>query len=372
MIWSIPALQDTTIYESDLYRNTGLDAILELQKSGDSSTGDLTESRILIKFSLDELSSILSTNGITINDITAKLKLYAVQESNLPKNYTIEARAISADWQNGSGYLNFPAGELNSLDVVDGATWVAVAGSGSLTWSGSVTTGTAISYNGASTVGGGAFYTSSVASQSFSFKSDDTVNINVTDIVKNWYTGSFTNNGFLVSYKNSEITASNYPETLLQFYSSDTHTVYEPHLYISWTGSVSYSTGSLSNITYEDSPIVYVRNFRGEFLKDKKVRILLGSRPRYPRPAFAQNSVFATVKTLPSSSYYQIKDAHNDQIIIPYGEDTKISADSNGNYFDFYTTMLYPERYYKFEIKTTFSSFTEYFDSNEFTFKIIK
>ena len=55
MIWSIPTLQDTTIYETDPYRNTGLDQILELRKEGDNSTGDLSESRILIKFDLSNI-----------------------------------------------------------------------------------------------------------------------------------------------------------------------------------------------------------------------------------------------------------------------------------------------------------------------------
>jgi hypothetical protein len=59
----------------------------------------------------------------------------------------------------------------------------------------------------------------------------------------------------------------------MQFYGSDTHTVYEPQLFINWTGSL-YNTGSLSVITYEDNPIVYVNAFKGEFLKDKKAPIM--------------------------------------------------------------------------------------------------
>jgi hypothetical protein len=34
--------------------------------------------------------------------------------------------------------------------------------------------------------------------------------------------------------------------------------------------------------------------------------------------------------------------------------------------------MMYPERFYKFEIKAEFEDFTEYFSSNEFIFKVIK
>ena len=370
MIWSIPALQDATIYEKDPYRNTGLDAMLELKKQGDVTTGDFAESRILIKFDLTNLSASLSENVIGINDINANLRLYTVQYSDLPKSYTIEAKMLSEDWINGSGYFHLPVDKLNQSSITDGVTWKSVAGTGSLQWISGTTGKSATLY--VSQSGGGRFITESIASQSFSFKSDDLVSINVTDAVKSWYNGTYPNYGFLVSFKTSEITASNYPQTNIQFYSSDTATVFEPQLFIQWTGSQTYNTGSMTVISYEDNPVVYTRTFKGEFIKDKKVRVLLGSRPKYPRPEFIQNSVFATMKALPANSYYQIKDAHNDQIIIPYSNYTKINTNSSGSYFDFYTTMMYPERYYKFEIKSEFSGVTEYFNSSDFTFKIVK
>jgi hypothetical protein len=368
MIWSIPALQDTTIYEKDPYRNAGLDQILELRKEGDSTTSDLTESRILMKFDISDLPTILSQNGISINDISASLKLYTAQEYELPATYTIEAKALSNSWTNGSGYHYFPAGIQNESSTTDGATWISTQGTGSVQWT--ATSGTAIQYN--KTAGGGAWFTASIASQSFNYKTQDTINLDITTIVKNWANNVYDNNGVVISYKNSTLTGSNIPLTNIQIHSSDTHTVYEPHLYISWTGSLTYNTGSLTQMTYEDDPIVYVRSFNAEFIKDKKNRILIASRPKYPRPAFTQNSTFAGIKALPRDSYYQIKDAHNDQIIIPYSEATKLNTNSSGSYFDFYTTMMYPERYYKFEIQANFTDFTEYFSSNEFIFKIVK
>ena len=132
MIWSIPALQDTTIYEIDPYRNTGLDPILELNKTGDTTTSDLTESRILIKFDLSKLGSILSDNNVSINSISASLKLYTVQESQLPLSYTLQAKALAADWANGTGYFDYPT-TINYLSLTDGATWIQPAGSGSST-----------------------------------------------------------------------------------------------------------------------------------------------------------------------------------------------------------------------------------------------
>ena len=368
MIWSIPALQDTTIYEKDPYRNAGLDQILELRKEGDTTTSDLTESRVLMKFDISELSTILSQNGISINNISASLKLYVAQEYELPALYTLEARALSSSWVNGSGYHYFPAGIQNASSLTDGATWLTTQGTGSAQW----TTGSGTTFQYNATAGGGAWFTASIASQSFNYKTQDTINLDVTTIVKNWANNVYPNNGVLIAYKHDNLTGSNIPNTNIQIHSSDTHTVYEPHLYISWTGSITYNTGSLTQMTYEDDPIVYVRSFKAEFIKDKKNRILIAARPKYPRPGFTQNSAFAGIKALPQNSYYQIKDAHNDQIIIPYSNDTKINTNTSGSYFDFYTTMMYPERYYKFEIQANFADFTEYFSSNEFIFKIVK
>jgi hypothetical protein len=368
MIWSIPALQNATIYESDQYRNTGLDSILELKKETLSS--GIHESRILIKFDLTSLSASLSENNVSINNVTSSLRLYNVQSFELPKSYTVEAKIVSEDWSNGSGYFNFPTTDITYSSITDGVTWKTTSGSGSLYWTSSLNAGTTSSFISKS--GGGRWYTSSIASQSFNFKSNDSLDIDVSNIVKAWYTGSYNNYGFLVTLKNSEITSVNYPDTNIQFYSSFTTTVFEPQLYIQWADVQTYATGSLSVITKEDDPIIYLRSFEGVYQKDTKVRILLGSRKKFPRPTFSQNSSFSTMYALPVNTYYQIKDAHNDQIVVPYSNYTKINTNSSGSYFDFYTTMLYPERYYKFEFKVNYSESIEYFNSNDFLFKIIK
>jgi hypothetical protein len=370
MIWSIPVLQDTTIYESDPYRNAGLDEVLDLLKSGDAATFDLVESRILMKFDLASLNSILSAHSLTIQGISASLNLYPIIQSELPQTYSIIVRPLAVNWKNGSGYATNPT--ITNASLTDGATWLTTSGIGSATWSSSLNSSTEMKYYTSASAGGGVWHTGSIASQSFSFKSEDKISIDVSNIVKNWYNGVYENHGLIISYNFNDITASNYPNTNIQIYSSETHTVYEPQLYISWTGSAVYNVGSMSAISYEDDPIVYTKSFKGQYTKGNKHRILLGARPKYPRPTFQQNSVFSIQKALPQNSYYQIKDAHNEEIIIPYSQFTKINTNPSGSYFDFYSTMLYPERYYKFEIKSEFDGITEYFDSNTYTFKIVK
>lgn len=370
MIWSIPVLQDATIYESDPYRNAGLDPVLELRKDGDVVNETLTESRILIKFDTSNLSSILSENSVNINSVTASLKLYTVQESELPNSYTIEAYAIGTNWENGSGYSTYPSGLIASGSVTDGATWLEPKNSSLVSWSGSLSSNTTASFY-SNPEGGGIYYTGSITTQTFNYKTQSELDINVSSIVKNWYNSVYNNNGILLKFDRATLIKENSPETNLQFYGAETNTIYEPQLYISWPNTSTYSSGSLTVMTINDNAIMYTNAFKGEFRKDVKCRVNLAVRPKYPRPAFTQNSIYSIAKALPENSYYQIKDAHNDKIIIPFSNATKITTISGSSYFDFYSTMMYGERYYKFEIKTEFNGINEYFDSNEFTFKII-
>jgi hypothetical protein len=57
-------------------------------------------------------------------------------------------------------------------------------------------------------------------------------------------------------------------------------------------------------------------------------------------------------------------------VVVDFDTDyTKISADTQGNYFDVYMNGLEPERYYKLLIKTVISGSTLVFD-NEYFFKV--
>lgn len=369
MIWSTPALQDATIYEGDQYRNTGLDEILEIKAGFNTDTNDFEEARALIKFDLSDLSSILSSNGITINNVTASLVLHTVQTSELPKDYVLKAYTVGDSWLNGSGYATYPAGIVPSTFESDGVTWNSVAGYGSNTWvSASSVSNTTTLYT--STPGGGD-YTGSIASQSFSFKKNDNISMDVTSIVRSWYTGSFTNNGFLIRF-NANSADANFQVGVptIQVYSTETHTVYQPQLYIGWNGR-TYSIASATVAAYSDSPVIYPISYRGEYPQGVRGRLMLGARPRYPRKQFTQNTEYANTIALPSSSYYQIKDAHSNEVVVPYSSNTYLSTDASGSYFDFYTTMLYPERFYKFEFKIDYgSNLIEYISSNDFIFKV--
>jgi len=360
--------KDSTIYEIMPNRNTGLDEILELQKQPyNISTGSVSqfqyyESRILMKFNNNDINSFISANSININECQFLLNLYVAGQSELPFDYTIQALPISGTWTNGTG-------RRYGQQITDGVTWNSLNGTTASLWSTASADTGKFWYNNNS--GGGNWYNLYASgSASFNYESRADLQIDVTNIVKNWYNNDILNDGLILKFESSSYINSSFPNTNISYYSSNTKTVFSPQLHLLWnTGS--YSGITFSSMTFRDNPIVYIQNLKSEFKENQKHRIYLSTRPKYPRPTFTQTNEFATAKILPQTSYYQILDAHTLDEIVPYSDYTKISGDASGSYFDFWTSPLYPERWYKFEFKVVYNDSTEYYSGNEFTFKVI-
>ena len=62
-----------------------------------------------------------------------------------------------------------------------------------------------------------------------------------------------------------------------------------------------------------------------------------------------------------------------EEIIVDYDENyTKISCDTNGNYFNLYINGLEPERYYKLLFKSILSNGETLVLDNNYYFKVIR
>jgi hypothetical protein len=376
MYWSIPASKDATIYEGDPYRNTGLDEILEIKAGNDPNTGEFVEARSLIKFDdvVDTLDYITGTFKVAAGDIGSYLVLHTVQKSELPETYVIEALQIGDDWLNGSGYTTSPVGTVTDTYASDGVTWQTIGGKGSTTWvAAAADSGAQTSYT--SFPGGGDYSTSITGSTEFSFKKNDNVVIDVSKIIKNWYGSGDLNAGFLLKF-NTIVNSKSFQQGMptVQLYSSETHTVYEPQLIFAWNDQ-AYSISTSTVATSTDSTVIYPIVFKNSYPQGTAVKVLLGARPRYPRRTFSQNTDFATLIALPQTTFYQIRDAHSNEVIMPYSQYTEVSSDDSSSilqmYFSFYTGLLYPERFYQIEFKIQYDDGTEdYIVSEDFIFKV--
>ena len=401
------ATADATLYEGEATQsvNTGLDPILEVRKDISDDGTVVNVSRALVKFDLSYISASL-LNGLIpapseSNAAKYYLNLYDAGSNDLPSTQTLYAYAVSQSWEMGDGtYHDDPqTTEGVSWRYRDGETaatqWISGSNRVGGTWfSGSVDGG----------VSAGAFYSGSgqkvemIASSSLVYETTD-IRMDVTDIVNGWiYSGSsYPNQGFIVkrsgsagigvNYFGNESSGSTEGNTTqygqLKFFSRDTSTIYPPKLEVVWDDH-SWSTGSLEPLTgsaLEDS-VIYFKGLRPEYKQNSKIKFRLVGRERYPKKTYSTTAAEVAVKYLPSGSqfiehgtYYQVRDAVTEDVIIPYGTGSIVSCDTESNFFNVWMNGFQPERYYKFEIKVVTGSASsatqivnEYDD--DFTFKV--
>lgn len=355
------AEKDATLISEYPDMNTGTDAILELSK-GLSSLGGSSVGRSVIKFSNRDINDILNTiNG---NQFSCYLNIYSADIQGIPSDLTLYCHPLAQNYDMGTGkYGNVPT-------TVDGVCWSYRTNDTSSGWyqSGSYPTGVTGSYL-IDNVGGGSWYTSSYASQSFGPYTNKDLSFDVTDIVKKQISGSISNYGFIIK-NDPRIEFDNSYSYKLTYFSRDTNTIYPPTLEFRWN---DYSGINISSSVINNQEIfVSLSNNKMEYSQNDIHRFRLNVRDKYPTRVFSTTSMFTTKKYLPTSSFYSIKDVKTDLVIIPFDNDyTKISSDSIGNYFDVYMGGLEPERWYKLQIKVDISGSSNVYD-DEYNFKIKK
>ena len=158
--------------------NMGASDILEtFSIYGQGTSGSVELSRILIQFpttqiTTDRSSGILPASG----SVTWKLKMYnAAHYETVPSSYTLQVSAVSASWEEGLGLDMESYSDLTEDDV--GSNWIRRAGSTS--WA---------------TIGGD-YHASPTVTQNFDTGLEN-IEIDVSDIVEQWLSGSKTNYGF--------------------------------------------------------------------------------------------------------------------------------------------------------------------------------
>jgi len=346
-IYKLFPTQDTTLYSKHPEANTGLDEILEASlEVGALGTPAPQASRFLIQFSSDEITDMI--NKISGSNYNVYLKCFLANVTGLNKDTTVETYPISQSWNMGTGRLG------DSPEVQNGASWIWKDYQGNNKWiSGSFNPDTTGSYSSSVSVGGGTWYTTYSSSQQFNFYSDKDINLDVLDIVNQWYSNSLDNNGFIVKQKEEFIDDENI-QPQLKYFSIDTHTIYPPCLEFRWE-DYSWNTGSSTQTTVNSTPFtVILENNPGTFYLDSINNFRVYSRPEYPARTFSTASYYTQNYYLPEGqSWYAIKDLYTNEYVVDFDDSfTKISADEVSCYFKIYMNGLEPERYYKILIKT--------------------
>lgn len=357
------ASYDASIYLQQPDQNAGRDELLEIGKLYYGDVKDVYRS--LIKFDITSISQSVSVGGEITSSWKAYLNLKSAGSEEIPLEYTIYANAVSQSWIMGTGT------KFDNISS-DGVSWKYRNGINK--WQDNTVAGTAIfaaGTTGSANAEGGTWYTASQSQQSYNYEIDD-IKMDVTNIIKLWNSGSLPNNGFILRHGlDNEADVLDYG--VLKFFSKETHTIYEPKLEVVWddslfvTGSLLPVTGSISDDSYK----VVFTNIKSKYLANSKVKVRVKGRDRFPLKSFGTTFEYDQSKYLPTTTYYQIEDYVAGEIIVPFNNYTKVSCDSNGNYFIVDLSTFPINRTYKFSLKIIESGISTVID-DKLIFEIVE
>ena len=350
----LTASKDASVYLQQPNQNTGLDEILEISKVYYGNIKDVARS--IIKFDVGFLSSSISVGTIGLG--SANLLLKETQSEELPLEYTIYANPLSGSWQMGIGT------RFDNVSTA-GVTWNYREGDTKQDWlENNLNLGTDANPNNGT---GGTWWTGYGGTQSYSYQTAD-INMDVKSILTAWLSSSIPNDGFLL--RHSDVVENNTEDYgILKFFSKETHTIYQPKISIGWNDQ-SFATASLTALTSEDIK-VSISNLKKEYKLGSTPKLRIFGRELYPLKTFTNTFAYNTIKYLPQTTYYQIKDFISDDVIVPFSDYSKVSCDSNGNYINLNLSNWEANRTYKIEFKIEQNGSVQYFD-NSITFDIVK
>lgn len=308
-----------------------------------------TKSRTLMQFDLNFISqSIANGNIVNTSSLKYYLNLRNSEANEVPLNYTIYAYPLTKSWQIGDGRYQL-GGSVNGVswnytNYYNGTVWNNV---------------------------GGDYITSSSysASQTFNNASSD-IKMDITNMVNGWLSGSISNNGLILitSLESSSYSSNNN----LEFFGTQTNTIYSPYLDAYWDDSV-YTTGSMPSLVYPYT--IVLQNLKAEYKFGSIPKIHVFARPQTPLKNFTkglQSDYYLTSSYLPSASYFMIKDNESEEVIMNFDAGTKLSCNGYTNYFEFDTTALPQERYFRIIVKVyDFNGAVDIFD-NKNVFKVVR
>ncbi len=373
-VYKLFPYKDTSLYSMFPAMNTGIDPINQVSNLNFAVDSNPSVARSLLAFDNNEIIDVLN-NKVTGN-WDAHLKSYIATAQGVVEDSILEVFPIYDSWNMGTGtYLDEPI-------TKDGACWDSPQFGGGNAWNiGGPSLGYTSSYNPTySPQGGGSWYASSSdgtitypITQSFGPRSDKDLNVTISSMVEDWYSGSLDNNGFILKWENAiEFSTSKLVQPVMQYYTVDTNTIYPPELEIRWDDS-TWNTGS-STITelFQPNAFIELAENPGIFYSESINRFRLNCRPKYPARVWATSSLYTKQYYLPSgSAWYAIKDLDTDEYVVDFDANyTRISADVSSSYFDVYMNGLEPERYYKILIQVNSEGSTTVYD-DDYYFKVV-
>lgn len=378
-------LEQSPYYSYDLAANDNYTTTENIFPSNDIR-------RSLLQFTNQDLAVLRTFASQSVSGSwDAYLKVNLAFAQNLNQEYTLEAYPVSQSWVMGTGkYATVPeirngvcwnyTGPYNLSPLwymdplywtnLELGTWDGVIAQ-SLLWDQSYSQQSilweqATQLWNTSTIywatiptfslSGGSWNTTYPASQSFDYMSNKDIEMNVSNIVNAWFSGSIPNYGLIIKHPQAvEEDANTFLD--LKYFSVDTHTIYPPCIELRWDDTHYHPVGS--NYALNDQITITLSNNPGQFKKGSIQQFRTAVRYNYPTRQFTTSSVYLNSLYLSQESYWAIQDLKTNEMVVDFDDQyTKLSADSVSNYFYVYMNGLEPERFYRILIKTKIYSTT--------------
>lgn len=360
-IYRLFAEKDATIYSDQPLLNSGLDPILELSKTNQTlNPSHSSAARVLIQYSTADINRVVQTYIPPSASFDADLRLFLAHASSLPLTGSIIVHQLYESWDAGTGRLsNIPV-------TKDGVSWSSKNAHNAAPWlsQSQYPTGVTGSYL-PDNPGGGSWYTESVSWGFEQYLSKD-IKVSVSPMIAKIVSGSVVNNGFILKNDDAIEFDANYLYDL-KYFSRDTNTIYPPILVIKWD-DYSFVTGS--SVPAGSNVNVTISNNRGKYEKNNITTFRVNVVDKYPSRTFQTGSLYTSNKYL-NDACYSLIDNKTGEVVIDFDSVyTKLSVDTEGNYFKLYMDSLESARYYKILIKANMTGGEEIFDP-QCIFKIV-
>lgn len=311
--------------------NMGSSDILEaFSIYGQASSDSLEKSRILLKFSTDEISTLRQSGTLPdAGSVKFKLKLFnATHSETLPKDFTLTTHVVTTDWSEGSGL------DMESYSDLGSSNWVSA------------------STVAAWTTPGGDFMEQDYRKEFSLTTGVEDVDVDITDIVEDWLNNTNSNHGLMVkltgSFEDGSLKRSYYTK---RFFARGSQYFFKrPIIEAQWDSSEQADLPD--GYVQQDNYVYAINNLKTEYKNYETAKISVYTRLKNWQPNIYTKASQKSPVDIVDDSYYKVTRISDGLVVIPYSYDdstpyTKMSYNSSGSYFDLDMSIFEPGYMYE-------------------------
>lgn len=306
--------------------NFGLSEMLHLFKKNGITSGTDSVARIITKFPVSQFSSSISSGDIPSSGTIYTLKMFDAEHAEtLPYSYDVEVQAVSQSWDEGRGHDvdYFTDKGVANWDKRKSNLWWSVTGSAGV----------------------------GVTRVVHFDQGDEDLSADVTEIVKQWFSGTIEDNGFIVKISSS-LEQGNEEYYIKKFHSRHTNfSDRRPYLEVVWDDSVR--TGTLTPVSRPSECILSMYDLKDTYDVSEDAIFHVFARNRSYNPAVVLTASSDVRGLALTNAYWSVLNERTEQVVVPLGTGsikfTRVSYDdTEGNYFRMRLDTLAPGNVYKF------------------------